>query len=669
MLTLGLGLLGAYFGVRGQDPRNPWPPPPVVPPDNFEASDSPPPRNEAPPLPRPVLPRPVRPPGVAAGNPVIPVNHETRVAAAPDGAAPAPLQVEIPPPAPTPAVDPKPPIVPAGPQIPQPKPGLPVIKTTPEEKTSEPLIVLPPMENVPKDNVPVFPPKATPPNPLPAPPVVPAPTRIAPPEARTVPMPPGPDSVTAEPAPTKLKAFQLVKPRRQTNDFPGGPPLPVVQPTNPERPLIQAYPVAQAQPHQAQPHQAQPQSSFPGPVPTGNATPQVTVEKRGPTNFRAGDSMQFFIILRNIGATPAHKVRVEDDIPPGAKLTYADPQPVLQSDRAVWTVPTLPAGAEKQLKMELQSQNGGEIAGTTSVVVSASTGTKTRVKDDVLSLVVKGPATVPAGFPVVFEVQVTNHGKQAVTGLVLHGRLPAGLSHPAGKEIEADVGDIGPGAMKTFKMPVTAVQSGRQAVDVKISTPSGLEATGQGSVQVTHATGTGLSVRQAPSTRLYQDKVSELRIEVTNHQDQGLTNVAVLDALPDGVEFIGASDRGLYRPDTRTAHWLIDHLAPGQTQTLSVRVQARTPGQFDNEVNARTEARQETRSTAKIHVRTISDLALKVADYDGPIEVGKPTTYEIKVTNQGSAPATGVQVQANLPEGLTPAQAQAPRIIAWTANK
>src|SRR5688572_22938961 len=40
MLVLGVGLLGAYFGVRGQEARAPWPPPPIVPPEPAAAEES-----------------------------------------------------------------------------------------------------------------------------------------------------------------------------------------------------------------------------------------------------------------------------------------------------------------------------------------------------------------------------------------------------------------------------------------------------------------------------------------------------------------------------------------------------------------------------------------------------------------------------------------------------
>ncbi len=116
-------------------------------------------------------------------------------------------------------------------------------------------------------------------------------------------------------------------------------------------------------------------------------------------------------------------------------------------------MPILQPGAEKLLKIELQASGGGELSGVTSVTVSASSGTRTRApQENHCHCPIKTPNAVPVGFPVAFEVAITNHGKEAATGLVLRGKLPAGLSHPAGKEIEADIGDIGPGHTKKFKV-------------------------------------------------------------------------------------------------------------------------------------------------------------------------------------------------------------------------
>ena len=65
-------------------------------------------------------------------------------------------------------------------------------------------------------------------------------------------------------------------------------------------------------------------------------------------------------------------------------------------------------------------------------------------------------------------------------------------------------------------------------------------------------------------------------------------------------------------------------------------------------------------------VAGIPAILLETADLDDPIEVGKEVIYEIKVTNQGSAPGTNLKVTCSLPEseefvsgtGPTPVRAQ-----------
>ena len=62
----------------------------------------------------------------------------------------------------------------------------------------------------------------------------------------------------------------------------------------------------------------------------------------------------------------------------------------------------------------------------------------------------------------------------------------------------------------------------------------------------------------------------------------------------------------------------------------------------------------------------IPAILLETADLEDPIEVGKEVVYEIKVTNQGSAPGTNLKVVCTLPDseefvsgtGSTQVQAQ-----------
>jgi hypothetical protein len=53
-------------------------------------------------------------------------------------------------------------------------------------------------------------------------------------------------------------------------------------------------------------------------------------------------------------------------------------------------------------------------------------------------------------------------------------------------------------------------------------------------------------------------------------------------------------------------------------------------------------------------------LALEVSDPDDPAPVGTDFLYEIRVLNQGSCPCTGIQIIAQMPDGMELREATAP---------
>src|SRR4029434_10816282 len=139
----------------------------------------------------------------------------------------------------------------------------------------------------------------------------------------------------------------------------------------------------------------------------------------------------------------------------------------------------------------------------------------TAVSAGPLGIAVRGPVGGAVGQPVVFEVQVTNRGKQWLSNLVLHGKMSEGLSHSSGNNIEADIEDLAPGVSKIYKMPTIATRSGRQSIEVRITAAGGAEAKDQACVVIA---GGGLSIQTPPTSRLPLDRDGDLRIEVTNLQ-------------------------------------------------------------------------------------------------------------------------------------------------------
>ena len=258
-------------------------------------------------------------------------------------------------------------------------------------------------------------------------------------------------------------------------------------------------------------------------------TPQLTIEKRGPFYQKAGATLAYQIFLRNIGSTTAVDVRVEDEIPGMTRKRIVTEPNYAGGDRLAWVVPSLRPGEEKMILLELVPNRPGDLVSTTSVVITQSTSFRTKQEDDgdrsrtrttptpppvpdnfdlpplpkldttsvpdpipapkpesTPAPVIKPPVPAPSpvvvevkpigvvavGQKVTLEVMIANRGTETIPAkeLMLIGTLPAGLTHPAGDSIGADLPGLAPGETKTFKMPMTAAQPGSHTVEIRVKT-------------------------------------------------------------------------------------------------------------------------------------------------------------------------------------------------------
>jgi uncharacterized repeat protein (TIGR01451 family) len=400
-------------------------------------------------------------------------------------------------------------------------------------------------------------------------------------------------------------------------------------------------------------------------------TPNVAIEKRGPKTMRANETQAYQIVVRNLGPGPAQQIRIEDDLPPNVKIVSAEPTPAMEGNRATWTLSAVNANQDQTIRLTLQASGDVEITGRTSVHVTALTQTITTVlrtqnegprpqtEAAPLSVQLSGPDKAAVGKPVVFDVRVTNQSSEPLTGIVLHGTLSEGLTTPAGSEIVGEVdGAIPAGDFKILKMPATAVKSGRSTVSVKVVTNAG-EGTATANIDIAAAASAPAPLlQQAPSARLIMGRDGDLRIELVNNTGKPLRNVTVADRLPEGLDFVDASDRGLYQGNSRTVYWLIPQMPVGKTQSLIMRVNGSKAGQHSHVVFAKADGVPEMQSTGVVSLEGHADLSVRVTGRDDLIEQGRETTYEIAVQNPGSAPAHNVKMQVQLSPGLTAKSAE-----------
>ncbi len=394
-------------------------------------------------------------------------------------------------------------------------------------------------------------------------------------------------------------------------------------------------------------------------------TPTIVVEKRGAPQLQAGETQAYQIVVRNVGSVVAQQVRIEDEIAPEVRATAAEPLPQVHGSKAVWTLPTLAPGAEQTLRISLQAIRAVQLAPGTSVHVSASNIASEstlvlRPQNPVNTIAVQliAPTGLHVGMSTAFDIRVTNIGKQPVNGLTLRGLLGDGFNTKQGNEIVGKINvTLQPGETRTLKMPADVIKPGRHGVSVRVTPGSGVEVAASTSVEVDGGSG-AVRIQTAPITKLQIGRTGEVRIDITNQSGRAMRNVDIACRLPDGVEFVAASERGLYQANSRTVFWHVENLSPEQPLTLTMRLHGDKAGQYTPAIFVRADGVPEVKNNGTVAVEGVADLTLRVIERDNPLEIGKDAVYEIQVVNPGTSPARDVKIRVEFPPGMQPKQAQ-----------
>lgn len=390
----------------------------------------------------------------------------------------------------------------------------------------------------------------------------------------------------------------------------------------------------------------------------GVQSPQLSIQKLAPKEIQVGKPATFQVTVRNNGAVPASEVQVYDQVPRGAKLVGTTPQAKRgPRGEVIWSLGTIRPGEEQKVEMQLIPTAEGEIGSVATVHFGADASVRTVVTRPQLVIESKAPAKVMIGDQVMLSIVLSNPGTGVATDVVLLERIPPGLQHPAGAELEYRVGELKPGESRKLELPLVANRAGLVSNLLTARGEGNLQAQNECKLEVVAPQ---LDVAVEGPKRRYLERQATYQFSVSNPGTASAKGVDLVAQLPPGLKFMSANNAGYYEEATRTVHWHLEELPANESGSVELIAMPVEPGQHALRLRGTADKGLVAEKEQPVTVEGIAAILFQVADSVDPLEIGGQTTYDVHVVNQGSKGASNVRVVVDLPPELKPVGAEGP---------
>ncbi len=390
----------------------------------------------------------------------------------------------------------------------------------------------------------------------------------------------------------------------------------------------------------------------------GRQAPALTVEKIAPAEIQVGKEASFQVRIRNVGQVAAHDLIVLDRVPRGTRFVNAVPQASEAPDgQLMWQLGSLAPDAETTVTMLVLPTAEGEIGSVAQVLFQTHASARTISTRPELTVTHSGPQKVLIGESVVLDITVSNPGSGAATGVVLEENIPEGLSHPAGRELEYEVGVLKPGESRRLQLTLKAAKAGVVENTIYLRGEGNLVAQDTITMEVVAPS---LQVSLSGPRLRYLEREATYDVNVANPGTAIARDIELVTYLPKGMRFLSADHKGQYEPQNHAVYWSLEELPPQQSGVAKLTLMPSETGQQRLNVEGRAEMGLKDASEKLVQVEGLAELQFSIHDEADPIEEGSETTYVIHLNNRGTSAATDIRMQIGLPPEMRPVGGEGP---------
>jgi uncharacterized repeat protein (TIGR01451 family) len=373
-------------------------------------------------------------------------------------------------------------------------------------------------------------------------------------------------------------------------------------------------------------------------------TSSLLLERFTPAEVRLGQEFQYELRLTNLTRGRIEEILLVEQMPAGFALRSITPQARVDGASAAWQISTLGGGETAAITVSGTANRSEELTWCATATFKTGICASTRVVEPRLAIKKVMPPEVMLCDDIPIHVTVSNVGTGAARNVVVEDSLPAGLTAADGKTaFAARIGDLGPGQSREVVVVTRAARPGSYSNTARASEEGGtpIEATASTVVRTCNLA----IAKRGPALR-FVGRPATFEISVQNNGDAVARDVMLVDNIPPGMEVISAEAGGQYAGGRMT--WSLGNLNPSDAKTVRITLKPTQIGRITNTVGARGYC-CEASASAVMDVQGIPAILLECVDDPDPVEVGGQTTYDIIVTNQGTATGTNIVIEATLP--------------------
>lgn len=384
--------------------------------------------------------------------------------------------------------------------------------------------------------------------------------------------------------------------------------------------------------------------------PTGDrGTSAIYLDKGQPTEVQAGQDFEYRLQVENLTDHVLENVEVADQLPSSFSFQKASPAPQSQDDGDVrWLVGDLGPGQRKLIKVTGKAEDVGLLTSCASVSYNTSVCTVVQVVQPAIQITRSAPAQVLLCEPIPVRYVVTNTGTGTARNVQIMERLEDCVRGGSGKIVRFDIPSLEAGQSREFTANLEATETCTFSGTAKVVADGDLS--DESDPMETMILRPALEIAVSCPEETFIGRKITHEIEVKNVGDGEARDTTVECPLPLGARFVEASDLG--RLLGSKIVWDLGTLNSEDARNLTVTYAAEQPTAVRTAATARAFCAEAATDNCVTRAVGIPAVLLEVVDLEDPILVGENVTYEIRVTNQGTAPGTNIKIACELEGGM-----------------